>query len=222
MNASARTDAPPPWLAFALLAALAATIAAPGPAFFDSGELAATAIELGVPHPTGFPVFNLLGHLCALLPLGPIATRVHLAGGMAAAAAAVLWLTTLGVRAEAPGLLRPGTPIRGAVWLALLAAPPLLAPAVTRHVRAAEVYPLVWLHAAVVVTAMVRLRGGRRAGAVLALVAIAASIHAEAVLIAGVALLVAAVTWWRGAAAGQKLVIFGVRCGRTPNMPCSR
>ncbi len=36
--------------------------------FIDSGELAAVASNLGIAHPTGYPLFTLVGHLFTLLP----------------------------------------------------------------------------------------------------------------------------------------------------------
>jgi Protein O-mannosyl-transferase TMEM260-like len=42
---------------------------APSVSFIDSGELAAVAYTLGVAHPSGYPLFTLLGWLCAHLPL---------------------------------------------------------------------------------------------------------------------------------------------------------
>jgi len=43
---------------------------APGVGFIDSGELAAVASTLGVAHPTGYPLFTLLGWIVAHIPLG--------------------------------------------------------------------------------------------------------------------------------------------------------
>ncbi len=43
--------------------------AAPDVTFTDSGELAAVCVTLGIPHPTGYPLFVLLGHFWSLLPL---------------------------------------------------------------------------------------------------------------------------------------------------------
>lgn len=42
---------------------------APTVTFIDSGELASDVITLGIPHPTGYPLFTLLGWLCVHLPL---------------------------------------------------------------------------------------------------------------------------------------------------------
>ena len=38
--------------------------------FIDSGELAAVVYTFGVPHPTGYPVFLLIGYIVSHLPLG--------------------------------------------------------------------------------------------------------------------------------------------------------
>ena len=43
--------------------------AAPGVTFTDSGELAGVCVTLGIAHPTGYPLFVLLGHLWTFLPL---------------------------------------------------------------------------------------------------------------------------------------------------------
>lgn len=41
----------------------------PGLGFTDSGELAAACVSLGIPHPTGYPLFILLGYLWTFIPL---------------------------------------------------------------------------------------------------------------------------------------------------------
>ncbi len=38
--------------------------------FIDSGELATVAVTLGIAHPTGYPLFTLLGWIAAHIPLG--------------------------------------------------------------------------------------------------------------------------------------------------------
>ncbi|MCK5741247.1 MAG: DUF2723 domain-containing protein, partial [Chlorobi bacterium] len=43
--------------------------AAPGLMYTDSGELVAVCSTLGVAHPTGYPLFTILGYLWTLLPL---------------------------------------------------------------------------------------------------------------------------------------------------------
>lgn len=41
---------------------------APGVFFVDSGELAVACIKLGIAHPTGYPLFTLIGRVFALIP----------------------------------------------------------------------------------------------------------------------------------------------------------
>jgi len=43
---------------------------APSVTFIDSGELAAVACTLGIAHPTGYPLFTLLGWLFSRIPVG--------------------------------------------------------------------------------------------------------------------------------------------------------
>lgn len=56
-------------VAFIFTAIIYAVTAAPGVTFTDAGELAGVAISLGVAHPTGYPLFVILGHLWSLLPI---------------------------------------------------------------------------------------------------------------------------------------------------------
>jgi hypothetical protein len=44
----------------------------------DSGELAMAAKNLGVAHPTGYPLYTLLGRIFAMLPIGSLIFRVNL------------------------------------------------------------------------------------------------------------------------------------------------
>ena len=48
---------------------------APSVVQIDSGELAAVQITLGIAHPTGYPLFTMLGYLFSLIPL-PL-TKIH-------------------------------------------------------------------------------------------------------------------------------------------------
>ena len=168
-----------PWIAAGATAAVFCWWTAPSAAFFDSGELAATAIELGVPHPTGFPLFNLAGHLGALLPLSGGAHRVNVVGAVCAslAAASLLWL----------GLRRVGGGfgVAGVVALSLLSLALVAMPSVARHARAAEIYPLVWLHA-VACAGVLLGPSHRRLLGMSALLGAGISLHAESALIAGV------------------------------------
>ena len=71
--------------------ALFASTAAPGLGFIDSGELSAVACTLGIAHPTGYPLYTLVGWVFAHLPLaGTAIARLNLM-------AAILCATTAGV-----------------------------------------------------------------------------------------------------------------------------
>ncbi len=51
---------------------------APAVQFIDSGELAVVCKTLGIAHPTGYPLYTLLGRLFTLLPLKDVIFRLNL------------------------------------------------------------------------------------------------------------------------------------------------
>ena len=55
---------------FALTLALYQLTRAPSVTFIDSGELSAVSAVLGIAHPTGYPLFTLLGRVVSMLPWG--------------------------------------------------------------------------------------------------------------------------------------------------------
>ena len=59
----------------------------------DSGDLVSAAINLGVPHPTGYPLYTMIAHLFTMLPGAEPARSVNLLSALAAALAvgAVFW-----------------------------------------------------------------------------------------------------------------------------------
>jgi hypothetical protein len=63
---------------FLVLWALLLRIQNPGLMADDSGEMTAAAVGLGIPHPPGYPLLSLLGHLATLFPLGTPAFRMNL------------------------------------------------------------------------------------------------------------------------------------------------
>jgi hypothetical protein len=82
--------------------------------FIDSGELAAVAATLGIAHPPGYPLFTLLGHLLAQVPVGPVIFRVGLLSALAAAAASwLVWRTACGLLP--PSRSRPWAALAGAL-----------------------------------------------------------------------------------------------------------
>lgn len=68
---------------------------APGLGFIDAGELATTASTLGIAHPTGYPLFTLIGHLFSVLPIATtVISRLNIMSAFFAAmgAGAVVYL----------------------------------------------------------------------------------------------------------------------------------
>ena len=59
------------WLLFSLFTFIIyLTTLAPSVVEIDSGELATVQATLGIAHPTGYPLFSLVGYLFSLIPLG--------------------------------------------------------------------------------------------------------------------------------------------------------
>ena len=52
----------------------------------DSGDLLVASATLGIPHPTGYPLYVLLGRVMSLVPLGTTAFRINLVSALAGAA----------------------------------------------------------------------------------------------------------------------------------------
>jgi hypothetical protein len=83
-----------PLAAGALALLLYSLTAAPDVGPVDSGELTLAASELGVPHPPGFPLYVLIGHVFAQIPGGSVAARLNLMSalfGALTAGAVALW-----------------------------------------------------------------------------------------------------------------------------------
>lgn len=85
--------------------------------WWDSGELAANASILGIPHRPGFPLYILMARVLGMAPLGDFFYRVNFLSVLCAATAASL-LTYTAIRL----LLRYATVGRSAIYSALLAA----------------------------------------------------------------------------------------------------
>jgi hypothetical protein len=68
----------------------------------DSGDLLAASVTLGIPHPTGYPLYVLLGRVASLVPLGNTAFRINLVSALAGAAG-VLFLARLVLETAGPG-----------------------------------------------------------------------------------------------------------------------
>jgi len=81
---------------------------------YDGGDLITAAYTLGIPHPTGYPTYMLLGHLITQLPLGDVAYRMNLLSALCAALAVALCYQT------AVALLEPADHARLAALSATL------------------------------------------------------------------------------------------------------
>ena len=93
----------------AALAALAVYLFTLAPTVLadDSGELVSAAHVLGVPHPTGYPIYMLLAKLFDLLPLSTPPVRIGLLSVMCAAGAvaAIAWSAAFITRSAPAGVL---------------------------------------------------------------------------------------------------------------------
>lgn len=80
------------WLVALAAAALALVVYTrtmlPGVGFWDTGEFQTVAAVLGIAHPTGYPLYTLVGKAFTWWPFGSIAWRVSLMSGVSAAVAA--------------------------------------------------------------------------------------------------------------------------------------
>ncbi|MCB0020132.1 MAG: DUF2723 domain-containing protein, partial [Anaerolineales bacterium] len=77
-------------LLVSLLVGLAALLVylrtlAPDILYSDSAEFQTLAYTLGIAHPTGYPLYSLIGRLFGLLPIGTLAWRINLLSAVAAA-----------------------------------------------------------------------------------------------------------------------------------------
>ncbi len=104
-NLDIRGRPPYAWAALMMVLVLAIYIAtlAPTTAFWDTSEYIASAYVLGIPHPPGNPLFNVLAHVFGALPLAAsYAVRINLFAAVTSACSAGLlflvaerWLRTI-------------------------------------------------------------------------------------------------------------------------------
>lgn len=118
----------------------------------DSFEFQVVAPQLGIAHPTGYPLFILIGKLFSLLPLGSMAFRVNLLSAVAATLA-VMTIYRLIVRLTSDRLA------------AALAALTLAASSVFwSQAVVIEVYALNALFVSIILTVLIQLMGNRSIG----------------------------------------------------------
>lgn len=86
----------PAALAFLVPLAVYIKTSYPAVAFIDSGELAVVCQTLGIAHPTGYPLYTLLGKTFTWLPFGTIIARLNLLSALFVSGAVLFFCLALG------------------------------------------------------------------------------------------------------------------------------
>ncbi|MBN1947705.1 MAG: DUF2723 domain-containing protein [Bradymonadales bacterium] len=168
--------------------------------WLDAGDFATAGFDLGVPHPTGFPLYTLLGRLVSTIPLGPVSFRFSLLSAILAGATTGL-VVALVDRLISPRM-HPGTRL---VAMVVACAGLWVTPVAGLLGRTPDVYVLHLLLVAASALVCLRLWGRFQAGDLLVsgfLVGLGLSNHAEYRLFAPVFCAVAVVALFRSAAQG--------------------
>jgi hypothetical protein len=173
---------------FAALAVLMTCMASPSVGWRDAGELGSAAFQLGIAHPTGFPLVLLVSHaLAALLPLGDAAFRLNMASALAMAGAA-----TLAARLAHASVPRRGQ--AGPVAGCLVVIGFLMSPTLSWFGAAMEAYATAALLVSAAMWAALKARqDGRFALMSFLLLGLSAGCHVSAVMGSGCAALAALV-----------------------------
>ena len=212
---SARTFPKAPIVGTLLIWGLFALCAPLSVGWRDSGEFIISAFYLDIPHSAGFPLYSHLAHLFTLIPLGPIAWRVHL---FSAAVAAVTGLLSALIVFE---ICRTRFVLshRSSSLLSLIPFCVLLAvKAFDRQALSAEVYLLNGALILAVTCILLRGLNDRRSACLTAaafISGLAASNHIASVLVLGPTLLWGMYRLRPGALDIAKIVLWGI-CGLTP------
>ncbi|MBN2006306.1 MAG: DUF2723 domain-containing protein [Anaerolineae bacterium] len=106
----------------------------------DTFEFQVVAPRLGIAHPSGYPLYILLGKLFSLIPIGPTAWRVNLSSAVFAslAAGALFWTLRPDDKSAHPGIVREATSYIALVTALTLA----FSPTLWSRAIEAEVYAL--------------------------------------------------------------------------------
>lgn len=113
--------------------------------FDDSLEFQLVTYQLGIAHPTGYPLYTLLGKLFTFLPIGDIAYRVNLMSAFfGAATVALLYLLILQIAIPTKGVQVEAWTPHGSTYLGGVIGALLLAvsPVFWQQATIAEVYTL--------------------------------------------------------------------------------
>ena len=93
----------------------------PNVGLLDSGEFLTASVHVGVPHPTGYPLWTILSHLFTLFPIGNGAWEVNLFSGFCTAIAVGLVALILSNSLRWAGVRDVIAQILGAGWAIALA-----------------------------------------------------------------------------------------------------
>ena len=107
-------------IVFALAYAVYLKTLLPGVSVGDWAEMQWLPAQLGIPHPTGYPLYVLLGKAFSFIPIGSLGFRAELLSAVAAAGAAatsVLIAGQLGVRPVIAGAAGLALAFSGQLWL---------------------------------------------------------------------------------------------------------
>ena len=168
--------------------------APPGFYWLESAELSAAVVALGVPHPTGFPLYCIVAKAASLVPVGELAFRIELVSAVCASLA-VFWVTRLVLElCRGDGHALVGAAVAGTL-LALSAV-------FLRQATVAEVYApsAALLAGGLLLLDQVSRGGDARWGLALALVCgLGLALHISAWLLGPVAVALMGVRLYRGA-----------------------
>ncbi len=93
-----------PWLVAAAALSLYLVTLSPYVGRADTFEFQVTALRLGIAHPTGYPLYVLLGKLFTLLPFGTLAWQVNLTAALSSAGAMGLVYLLIHRLTQRPGI----------------------------------------------------------------------------------------------------------------------
>ena len=162
-------------LVFASVLAVYFKTIAPTVTFGDSGELIAATVSLGVPHPTGFPLYLLTGKLFTLIfPFGDLAFKLNVLSAIFGALTAVVVYFLVRALGQYKSLAACAALFTGFL------------PTMWDHATEAKVYTMAAFFVALALTLAIHgaWRGDRRSAALAFLAAgLAAAVHFSGLLV---------------------------------------
>ncbi|NIM99204.1 MAG: DUF2723 domain-containing protein [candidate division Zixibacteria bacterium] len=135
---------------------------APTAQFIDSGELAVVCKTLGIAHPTGYPLYTLLGRLFCLLPVRDVIFRVSLMSLLLTCTANIILFFILVAVGQSFSKRKDGRPVVG-IWSAFVACLIFsFTPTLWSQATSNEVYSLNVLFYSLIILLVLRWQRSRR------------------------------------------------------------